>query len=99
MIKMVLGNPKKTMNIIQKHNFSFQKRYGQNFLIDSNILEKIIGAAEIKKDDFVIEIGPGIGTLTQYLCNYAKEVLAIEIDRELYNMEQRYSKSGLTKRS
>ena len=69
MIKMVLGNPKKTMNIIQKHNFSFQKRYGQNFLIDSNILEKIIGAAEIKKDDFVIEIGPGIGT--------------IEIDREL----------------
>lgn len=83
MIKMVLGNPKKTMNIIQKHNFSFQKRYGQNFLIDSNILEKIIGAAEIKKDDFVIEIGPGIGTLTQYLCNYAKEVLAIEIDREL----------------
>lgn len=80
---MILGNPKKTMDIIQKYNFSFQKRYGQNFLIDNNILEKIVKAAEIKRDDFVIEIGPGIGTLTQHLCNYAKEVLAIEIDSKL----------------
>ena len=83
MIKMIRGNPKKTIDIIQRYNFSFQKRYGQNFLIDKNILEKIIKAAEIKKDDFVIEIGPGIGTLTEHLCNNAREVLAIEIDRKL----------------
>ena len=78
-----LSNPKKTIEVIQTHGFDFQKKFGQNFLIDSHVLEKIIGAAEITKDDFVLEIGPGIGTLTQYLAEAAREVTAVEIDRNL----------------
>ena len=78
-----LSNPKKTIEVIQKHGFDFQKKFGQNFLIDSHVLEKIVGAAEITKDDFVLEIGPGIGTLTQYLAEAAREVTAVEIDRNL----------------
>lgn len=78
-----LGNPKNTIELINKYNFVFQKKYGQNFLIDKHVLEKIVRTAEITKDDFVIEIGPGIGTLTQYLCESAREVVAIEIDKML----------------
>jgi len=78
-----LSNPSITMDIVQKYNFVFQKKYGQNFLIDKNILEKIVEAANIQKDDMVIEIGPGIGTMTQYLCEKAREVIAIEIDKTL----------------
>lgn len=78
-----LGNGANTIEIIQKYNFSFQKRYGQNFLIDDHVLEKIISSADITKDDFVIEIGPGIGTMTQYLAESAWKVQAIEIDKEL----------------
>ena len=78
-----LGNPTGTIYILKKYNFQFQKKYGQNFLIDSNILENIISAAQITKDDFVLEIGPGIGTMTQYLCENAREVIAVEIDKKL----------------
>lgn len=78
-----LGNPAYTMAVLEKHGFHFQKKYGQNFLIDTHILEKIIDAAEITKDDFVLEIGPGIGTMTQYLCEVAREVVAVEIDTNL----------------
>jgi 16S rRNA (adenine1518-N6/adenine1519-N6)-dimethyltransferase len=78
-----LGNPKNTIEVLQKYQFRFQKKYGQNFLIDTNILEEIISAAEITKDDFVLEIGPGIGTMTQYLCEAAKSVVAVEIDTSL----------------
>ncbi len=78
-----LGNPKNTIEVLQKYNFNFQKKFGQNFLIDTRILEGIIGAAEITKDDFVLEIGPGIGTMTQYLCESAREVVAVEIDKNL----------------
>lgn len=78
-----LGTPSATAEIIKKYNFTFQKRYGQNFLVDTNILEKIIRCADIKKDDCVIEIGPGIGTMTQYLAENAREVTAVEIDKNL----------------
>lgn len=78
-----LSNPQKTIEIIQKYEFAFQKKFGQNFLIDSHVLEKIIKAADITKEDFVVEIGPGIGTLTQYLAEAAGEVTAIEIDKAL----------------
>lgn len=78
-----LGNPTRTMAIINTYDFAFQKKFGQNFLIDSNVLENIIKAAEITKDDFVLEIGPGIGTMTQYLCENAGEVVAVEIDKML----------------
>ena len=78
-----LGNPTNTIEVLKKYNFSFQKRYGQNFLIDSHILEKIIASAEITKDDCVLEIGPGIGTMTQYLAENAREVIAVEIDKTL----------------
>ncbi len=78
-----LGNPKNTIAILQKYNFNFQKKFGQNFLIDMRVLEKIINAAKITKDDFVLEIGPGIGTMTQYLCEHAREVAAVEIDKNL----------------
>ena len=70
---MKLGNPKNTIEVIQKYDFDFQKKFGQNFLIDERVLEKIISAAEVNKDDFVLEIGPGIGTMTQYLAENAKE--------------------------
>lgn len=79
----VLGIPQNTIRILKKYDIRFQKKYGQNFLIDTHVLEKIIKAAEITKDDFVLEIGPGIGTMTQYLCENAREVLAVEIDRNL----------------
>ena len=78
-----LGNPKNTIEVLQKYNFIFQKKFGQNFLINTGILEDIIAAAEITKDDFVLEIGPGIGTMTQYLCESAREVVAVEIDKNL----------------
>lgn len=78
-----LGSPKATLEVINKYGFAFQKRFGQNFLIDSNILENIVSAANITKEDFVLEIGPGIGTMTQYLCESARQVLAVEIDKML----------------
>ena len=78
-----LGNPTNTIAVLQRYNFNFQKKYGQNFLIDANILEKIIAAAGIDRDDCVLEIGPGIGTMTQYLCEHAREVVAVEIDKKL----------------
>ena len=78
-----LSSPKKTIEIIQKYNFDFQKKFGQNFLIDSHVLQKTIDAAHITKDDFVLEIGPGIGTMTQYLSEHAREVMAVEIDHNL----------------
>ena len=78
-----LGNPTNTIAILQKYNFNFQKKFGQNFLIDANILENIILAAEVTNDDCVLEIGPGIGTMTQYLCENAREVVAVEIDKKL----------------
>lgn len=78
-----LGNPTNTIEVLQKYNFNFQKKFGQNFLIDSNILENIIAAADVTKDDCVLEIGPGIGTMTQYLAENAREVVAVEIDKNL----------------
>ena len=83
MTRPYLGNPKYTIEVLQKYNFAFQKRFGQNFLIDTHVLEKIIASAEITKDDFVLEIGPGIGTMTQYLAEAAREVAAVEIDNTL----------------
>lgn len=78
-----LSNPKETIQVLQKHEFQFKKKFGQNFLIDPHVLDKIVDAAQITKDDFVLEIGPGIGTLTQYLCEHARQVLAVEIDKNL----------------
>lgn len=78
-----LGNPRNTIAVLQKYKFNFQKKFGQNFLIDTRVLEKIIHAADITKEDFVLEIGPGIGTMTQYLCEYARAVAAVEIDKNL----------------
>ena len=78
-----LGNPQNTIAVLQKYNFVFQKKFGQNFLIDTHVLDRIIRAAEIGKDDCVLEIGPGIGTMTQYLACAARKVIAVEIDRTL----------------
>ena len=78
-----LSDPKKTIEVIQKYQFAFQKRFGQNFLIDAHVLEKIVSAAGITKDDCVLEIGPGIGTMTQYLAESAGQVIAVEIDTKL----------------
>ena len=78
-----LGNPQNTIEVLQKYNFIFQKKYGQNFLIDTHVLDKIVRAAQIEPDDCVLEIGPGIGTMTQYLSRAAKKVIAVEIDRAL----------------
>ncbi len=78
-----LGNPANTIAVLQKYEFMFQKKFGQNFLIDEHVLEKIIRAAGVTKDDFVLEVGPGIGTMTQYLAEAAREVVAVEIDRNL----------------
>lgn len=78
-----LGNPRNTIEILNKYKFVFQKKFGQNFLIDTHVLEKIIRAADITKEDYVLEIGPGIGTMTQYLAENAREVMAVEIDRNL----------------
>ena len=78
-----LGIPANTIAVLQKYNFNFQKKFGQNFLIDTHVLDKIIEESHITKDDFVLEIGPGIGTMTQYLCENAREVAAVEIDKNL----------------
>ena len=78
-----LGNPKETIEIIQKYQFAFQKKFGQNFLIDTHVLDKIISAAGIGPEDCVLEIGPGIGTMTQYLAEHARQVVAVEIDTNL----------------
>ena len=78
-----LGNPKGTIEVLQKYDFVFQKKFGQNFLIDPHVLDKIVNAAGITKDDFVLEIGPGIGTMTQYLAAAAGKVFAVEIDKAL----------------
>jgi 16S rRNA (adenine1518-N6/adenine1519-N6)-dimethyltransferase len=78
-----LGLPSKTYEILEKYDFNFKKKFGQNFLIDTNILENIVKGAEIGPDDCVLEIGPGIGTLTQYLCESARQVIAVEIDKTL----------------
>ncbi|MDE7324662.1 MAG: 16S rRNA (adenine(1518)-N(6)/adenine(1519)-N(6))-dimethyltransferase RsmA [Lachnospiraceae bacterium] len=89
-----LGTPKNTIAILQKYGFNFQKKYGQNFLIDSNILDKIIRAADVNKNDCVLEIGPGIGTMTQYLCENAGEVVAVEIDKKLIPILEQDTLSG-----
>ena len=78
-----LGIPQNTIAVLQKYHFNFQKKFGQNFLIDPHVLEKIVEAAGVTKEDFVLEIGPGIGTMTQYLCENAREVVAVEIDTNL----------------
>lgn len=78
-----LGIPQNTIEILQKYNFVFQKKFGQNFLIDTHVLEKIIDAAGVGKEDMVLEIGPGIGTMTQYLAEAARKVVAVEIDKNL----------------
>jgi len=78
-----LGNPKETFAVLERHGFHFQKKYGQNFLIDTHVLDRIIEAAQITPEDFVLEIGPGIGTMTQYLAEAAREVAAVEIDGKL----------------
>lgn len=78
-----LGNPSNTMSVLQKYNLTAQKRYGQNFLVDSNVLNKIVESAGITKEDTVLEIGPGIGSLTQYLCESAKNVICVEIDTKM----------------
>ena len=78
-----LGNPTRTIAVLEKYNFTFQKKFGQNFLIDSNVLEDIVEKAGVTSEDMVLEIGPGIGTMTQYLCEAAREVVAVEIDSHL----------------
>ena len=83
MMRPTLGNPQNTIEILKKYDFSFQKKFGQNFLIDTHVLDKIILAAGITKDDMVLEIGPGIGTMTQYLAEAAGKVVAVEIDKNL----------------
>lgn len=80
---MHLGNPTNTIAVLNRYGFSFQKKFGQNFLIDENVVEKIVREAGVTKDDFVLEIGPGIGTMTQILCENAREVVAVEIDDKL----------------
>ena len=80
---MYLSNPTNTLAVINKHEFAFQKKYGQNFLVDGGIVEKIVREAGVTKEDFVLEIGPGIGTMTQLLCEQAREVAAVEIDSKL----------------
>lgn len=83
MSKFYLGNPTNTLAVINRYEFAFQKKFGQNFLIDQGIVEKIVREAGVTKDDFVLEIGPGIGTMTQILCENAREVAAVEIDCKL----------------
>lgn len=81
--KEKLSSPQQTIQVLQNHNFNLKKKFGQNFLIDPHVLDKIVEAAQITPEDFVLEIGPGIGTLTQYLCEHARQVLAVEIDKNL----------------
>lgn len=80
---MHLGNPTNTIAVLNRYGFNFQKKFGQNFLIDENVVEKIVREAGITNDDFVLEVGPGIGTMTQILCENAREVVAVEIDKKL----------------
>ena len=80
---MHLGNPTNTIAVLNRYGFNFQKKFGQNFLIDENVVEKIVREAGVTKDDFVLEVGPGIGTMTQILCENAREVVAVEIDKKL----------------
>ena len=80
---MHLGNPTNTIAVLNRYGFDFKKKFGQNFLIDENVVSKIVREAGVTKDDFVLEIGPGIGTMTQYLCENAREVAAVEIDKAL----------------
>ena len=80
---MHLGNPTNTIAVLNRYGFNFQKKFGQNFLIDPHVLDKIIRAAEMTEDDFVLEIGPGMGTMTQYLACAARKVVAVEIDKAL----------------
>ena len=80
---MHLGNPTNTIAVLNRYGYNFQKKFGQNFLIDENVVEKIVREAGVTKDDFVMEIGPGIGTMTQILCENAREVVAVEIDKKL----------------
>lgn len=82
-VMATLGIPQNTIAVLQKYHFNFQKKFGQNFLIDPHVLERIMEAAGICGEDFVLEIGPGIGTMTQYLCERAREVAAVEIDKNL----------------
>ena len=89
-----LGDPKRTIDILNKYHIVFQKKFGQNFLIDTHVLEKIVAAAGITKDDMVLEIGPGIGTMTQYLCEAARKVVAVEIDRTLIPILENDTLSG-----
>ena len=85
-----LGNPKNTIEVIQKYQFAFQKKFGQNFLIDPHVLDKIIGAAGVTKEDMVLEIGPGIGTMTQYLAERAGHVVAVEIDKASNSAHEKF---------
>ncbi len=78
-----LSHPQRTIEVIKKYEFAFQKKFGQNFLIDGHVLDKIIRAADINKEDIILEVGPGIGTMTQYLAEGAKKVIAVEIDKKL----------------
>lgn len=80
---MHLGNPTNTIAVLNRYGFNFQKKFGQNFLIDENVVEKIVREAGVTKDDFIVEVGPGIGTMTQILCENAREVVAVEIDKKL----------------
>ncbi len=89
-----LGDPKRTIEILNKYHIVFQKKFGQNFLIDTHVLDKIIAAAGITRDDMVLEIGPGIGTMTQYLCENAGKVIAVEIDRTLVPILENDTLSG-----
>ena len=98
MTRPYLGNPKYTIEVLQKYGFVFQKRFGQDFLIDTHVLEKIIRASEITKDDFVLEIGPGIGTMTQYLADSARAVTAVEIDDALIPIPVSYTHLDVYKR-
>ena len=90
---MHLGNPTNTIAVLNRYGFSFQKKFGQNFLIDENVVEKIVRDAGVTKDDFVLEIGPGIGTMTQILCENAREVVAVEIDDKLIPILTEYTLS------
>ena len=93
-----LATPGSTAEVLRKYGFNFQKKYGQNFLIDGNILEKIMEASGITGQDYVLEIGPGIGTMTQYLAERAREVVAVEIDRALIPiLEGGYPSNGRRK--
>ncbi len=93
---MHLGNPTNTIAVLNRYGFNFQKKFGQNFLIDENVVQKIVREAGVTEDDFVLEVGPGIGTMTQILCENAREVVAVEIDKSLFRYLQRIPFHGMT---